>query len=107
MLWPGICFSTKSAAPASNPAILPQAFAGWQISQAARASADPAAADPVNAALLQEYGFTEFEAATYTRDDGRKLRLRAARFQDASDASGAFSDYRVLDMHEDKVVKRA
>ncbi len=103
ILLAGICFATKSAAPASNPAILPQAFAGWQISQTARASADPAAADPVNAALLKEYGFTDFAAATYTRDDGRKLTLKAARFQDASGAYGAFTYYRVPDMQNQEI----
>src|SRR6266851_4676917 len=103
ILLAGICFATQSAAPASNPAILPQAFAGWQISQTARASADPAAADPVNAALLKEYGFTDFAAATYTRDDGRKLTLKAARFQDASGAYGAFTYYRVPDMQHEEI----
>jgi hypothetical protein len=107
ILLAGLCFAQPNAAPPSNAAILPQAFAGWQISQAARASADPAAADPVNAALLQEYGFTDFEAATYTRDDGRKLRLRAARFQDASGAYGAFTYYRVPDMQEEKIGDKA
>src|SRR5258708_21048171 len=95
ILLAGLSFAEQSAAPASNPSILPQAFAGWQISQTARASADPAAADPVNAALLKEYGFTDFEAATYTRDDGRKLTLKAARFQDPSGAYGTFTHYQL------------
>ena len=103
----GLCFAQKSGAVASNPAILPQAFAGWQITQPARASADPAAADPVNAALLKEYGFTDFEGATYLRDDGRKLTLKAARFEDASGAYGAFTYYRVLDMQEEKIGDKA
>ena len=103
ILWAGLCFADQSAAPASNPSILPQAFAGWQITQPARASADPAVADPVNAALLKEYGFTDFEAATYTRDDGRKLTLKAARFQDASGAYGAFTYYRMPDMQDEKI----
>jgi hypothetical protein len=103
----GLCFAQQSAAPASNPSILPQAFAGWQISQPAHASAEPAAADPVNAALLKEYGFTDFEAATYTRDDGRKLTLKAARFQDASGAYGAFTYYKMPDMQDEKIGVRA
>ena len=69
--------------------ILPKQFGGWQISGSSRTSDDPAVADPVNAAVLKEYGFTSFESATYTRDDGRKLTLRAARFGDASGAYGA------------------
>jgi hypothetical protein len=108
ILLAAVCFADANPAPASNPAILPQAFAGWQITNKAHASADPAAADPVNAALLKEYGFTDFEAATYTRDDGRKLTLKAARFQDASGAYGAFTYYKLPDMqNEDIGVKGA
>src|SRR5690348_15894974 len=78
--------------------ILPQQFAGWQISGALKASKDPIAADSANAALLKEYGFTDFESATYTRDDGRKLNLKAARFGDASGAYGAFTYYKMPQM---------
>jgi hypothetical protein len=99
----GLSFTQQSAAKAANLAILPQAFAGWQISPAARVSADSAVADPVNAALLKEYGFTDFEAAIYTRDDGRKLTLKAARFQDATGAYGAFTYYRVPDMRNEEI----
>ena len=56
-------------------------------------STDPAAADPANAAILREYRFTDFAAATYTRDDGRTLKIRAARFADASGAFGAYTFY--------------
>ncbi len=73
--------------------ILPKQFAGWQIEGSLRASSDPAAADPTNAPLLKEYGFTDFEAATYKSDDGRTLKIRAARFTDASGAFGAYSFY--------------
>lgn len=97
----GMCFAQPSAA--ANPAILPQAFAGWQLAQSAHASADPAAADPVNATLLKEYGFTDFAAATYLREDGRKLTLKAARFDDASGAYGAFTFYRVPDMQNQEI----
>jgi hypothetical protein len=107
ILLAGLCLAQKVGAPASNPAILPQAFAGWQISLPARISADPAAADPVNAALLKEYGFSDFEGATYLRDDGRKLTLKAARFEDASGAYGAFTYYRVRDMQEEKIGDKA
>ncbi|HET7209817.1 MAG TPA: DUF6599 family protein [Terriglobales bacterium] len=60
---------------------------------AAKSSTDPAFADPANAPILNEYGFTDFESATYTRDDGRKLKIKAARFQDASGAFGAYTFY--------------
>ena len=83
--------------------ILPQQFAGWQISGAPKASKDPVAADSANAALLKEYGFTDFESATYTRDDGRKLNLKAARFGDASGAYGAFTYYKMPQMLKETI----
>ncbi len=61
-------------------------------------SPDPAAADPTNAAVLKEYRFTDVATATYTRDDGRTLKIRAARF---ADASGAFGAYTVLSASSD------
>jgi len=55
-------------------------------------------ADSVNAALLKEYGLTDFESATYSRDDGRKVALKAIRFADASGAYGAFAYYKMPQM---------
>jgi hypothetical protein len=75
------------------PPILPQQFAGWEIQGSAQVSKDAAAADPTNAAVLKEYGFTDVESATYKSDDGRTLKVRAARFNDASGAFGAYSFY--------------
>lgn len=89
--------------PAPAASILPQQFAGWQISGSSRTSNDPAVADPVNAAVLKEYGFTGFESITYTRDDGRKLTLRAARFGDASGAYGAYTYYKAPAMLIEKI----
>ena len=83
--------------------ILPPQFAGWQITGAPKASKDPVAADSANAALLKEYGFTDFESATYTRDDGRKLNLKAARFGDASGAYGAFTYYKMPQMLKETI----
>ena len=60
---------------------------------ASQASKDANAADPANAALLNEYGFTDLETATYKSDDGRTLKIRAARFADASGAFGAYTLY--------------
>lgn len=88
--------SAVFAAPASDspaPPILPKQFAGWQIQGAPQASKDASTADPTNAALLKEYGFTDFEAANYKSDDGRTLKIRAARFADASGAFGAYTFY--------------
>ena len=93
----GIALITSAAYAApgapSAPAILPQQFAGWQIEGSPQSSKDAAAADPVNAALLKEYGFADVENATYKSDDGRTLKLRAARFTDASGAFGAYTFY--------------
>jgi hypothetical protein len=89
----GVGFAANPAAVSAAPPILPKEFAGWQIQGAAQAGKDVAGADPTNAALLQEYGFTDFEAATYKSDDGRTLKIRAARFTDASGAFGAYSFY--------------
>jgi hypothetical protein len=88
---------------ASSTSILPRQFGGWQISDPSRSSSDPAIADPVNAAVLQEYGFTSFESNTYIRDDGRKLTLRAARFGDASGAYGAYTYYKTPAMLIEKI----
>jgi hypothetical protein len=85
------------------PAVLPKQFGGWQITGSVRTSADPVTADPVNAAVLKEYGFTSFESAIYTRDDGRKLNLKTARFADASGAYGAYTYYKTPSMLIEKI----
>ncbi len=91
-------------APSSQaPAILPQQFAGWQRQGSVDTSADPASADPTNAAVLKEYRFTDFAAATYLRDDGRTLKIRAARFADASGAFGAYTFYLQPEMTKEEI----
>jgi hypothetical protein len=87
----------------SAPTILPKRFAGWQIQGSVQSSKDAAAADPTNAALLKEYGFIHFESATYKSDDGRTLKIRAARFADASGAFGAFSFYLQPEMAPEEI----
>jgi hypothetical protein len=94
--------SVCAAANAASP-ILPQTFGGWQLAKPAQFSNNPESADSTNAALLKEYGFTDFEGATYTRDDGRKLTIKAARFQDASGAYGAFTFYKMPQMLAEKI----
>src|SRR5580700_11029708 len=89
--------------PPPSSSILPKEFGGWQTSGPSRTSADPAIADPVNAAVLKEYGFNGFESATYTRDDGRKLTLKVARFEDASGAYGAYTYYKTPLMLIEKI----
>jgi hypothetical protein len=86
-----------STQPAQN-SILPPQFAGWHVSGSIKASTDPAVADPVNAALLKEYGLSDFESGSYTREDGRKVALKAIRFADASGAYGAFTYYKMPQM---------
>src|SRR5436305_11029935 len=84
--------SLASAALATDSAVLPKAFAGWQQEPAARTSTNPADADAGNAAVLKEYGFTDFQSANYAKGD-RKLSIRAARFDDATGAYGAYTLY--------------
>jgi hypothetical protein len=92
----------QAGSPAA-PAILPKVFGGWQMQGSAHLSTDPAVADPVNAALLKEYGFTDFASSVYARDDGRKLTVKAARFGDASGAYGAFTFYKTPEMLTEKI----
>jgi hypothetical protein len=87
----------------SAPPVLPSQFGGWELAGAVGSSADPAVADPLNAELLKEYGFTDLATATYTRDDGRKLRIKAARFNDATGANGAFTYYKMPQMRSDQI----
>src|SRR5579872_237256 len=89
-----------AANPATTgaPALLPQAFGGWEMQGTAHTSTDASTADPANAGVLKEYGFSDLASATYTRDDGRTLKVRAARFADASGAFGAYTFYLRPDM---------
>jgi len=89
---PGVALS--SGAPSQQaPTVLPHDFGGWQMQGAAQKSIDPAVADPANADVLKEYRFSDLESASYTRDDGRTVKIRAARFADASGAFGAYTFY--------------
>lgn len=90
-------------AQTQGPAILPQAFAGWELSGTVKTSTDPAVADSTNARLLQEYRFADLATATYTRDDGRTLKIRAARFADASGAFGAYTFYLQPNMTKEQI----
>lgn len=83
---------TKSA-PATPQSILPETFAGWQLTGTPAQSTNPMAADAGDVVPLQEYGFTRYETARYTRDDGT-LNVKAMEFGDATGAYGAFTFYR-------------
>jgi hypothetical protein len=97
--------ATTTAAP--QQAILPQSFGGWQIQGQAQTSTDPSSADPTNAAVLKEYRLTDVSAATYTREDGRTLKIRAARFADASGAFGAYTFYLQPEMSKEQIGDQA
>lgn len=99
----GAADQAPTASSKQNPAILPQEFAGWQRQGSVETSPNPAAADPTNAAVLKEYRFTDFASSTYTRDDGRTLKVRAARFADASGAFGAYTFYLTPDMRKEAI----
>jgi hypothetical protein len=98
-----VAFAASLNYTPAQPPILPRQFAGWQLLGTPQASKEPAAADPTNAALLKEYGFTDVESATYKSDDGRTLKIRAARFTDASGAFGAYSFYLQPEMAREEI----
>lgn len=98
------CFTGVAwAAPQGPAAILPQDFGGWQLQGSPKISSDAAAADSTNARVLQEYRFSDFASATYSRDDGRTLKVRAARFADASGAFGAYTFYLQPNMTKEQI----
>jgi hypothetical protein len=86
-----------------DPALLPEQFGGWEMQGSAQKSTAPAVADPTNAAVLKEYRFTDLASSTYTRDDGRTLKIRAARFADASGAFGAYTFYLQPEMTKEQI----
>lgn len=79
--------------PAAPQPLLPETFAGWQLSGTSQQSTLATEVDAGDAVPLTEYGFTRYEAAKYTRDDG-SLTLKAMDFGDATGAYGAFTFYR-------------
>jgi hypothetical protein len=83
------------------PPLLPKMFAGWELTSQ-QVGTDPAVVDQASSKILQEYGFTDFATATYTKDD-RKLTVKAARFADATGAYGAFTFYRTPNMKTESV----
>ena len=96
------CATLAAEAPAAAP-VLPAQFAGWELRAPAEKSTDPATADETNAAVLREYGFQRLEKASYTRGEGRILTIKAAVFNDASGAYGAFTYYKTPVMKEETI----
>jgi len=98
-----VSLAAALAAPtSSSPSFLPTEFAGWSLSGTPAGSQDAAQADAAFAPLLKEYGFREMEQATYTRSD-RVMKVKAARFADASGAFGAFSFYKQPEMAAENI----
>ena len=91
------------SAAAELPPVLPKDFAGWHMQGTAKTSADPGVADPAYPSLLKEYGFTGLETASYRRDDGRTLAIKAARFESTSGAVGAYTFYRQPEMQKEQI----
>jgi hypothetical protein len=75
---------------ASAQDILPPSFAGWE-------STNKAAVKPAHANVLTEYGLQSAELREYQRS-GRRIRVTAFRFSDATGAYGAFTFHRTPDM---------
>jgi hypothetical protein len=102
-----LLLATVASAQSKSPAgPLPQTFNGWHIDAGSvKASKEPASADPTDAPVLKEYGFTDVESATYSRND-RKMQIKAARFSDATGAFGAFTYYVQPQMQVEKIGER-
>lgn len=92
---------------AKGTGLLPRVFNGWEIDQQSiKIGSDPAATDPADFAVLKEYGFSDFENATYTRN-GRIMQVKAARFDDASGAFGAYTFYVQPQMQPEQIGDQA
>jgi len=92
---------------ANSGGFLPKSFAGWTESAPAQTTTDAAQADAAYPAVLKEYGFANSETASYTREDGRKLVVKAAKFNDATGAYGAFTFYRQPVMRTERIGTKA
>jgi hypothetical protein len=96
----------SAAAAQEGPGLLPAEFAGWKKALPSQVSREAAVAEPAHAAVLRELGFTDFEAASYTRNE-RRLEVRAARFTDATGAYGAFTFYQQPQMQPESIGDQA
>ena len=97
--------ATAYAAATDN--ILPKSFAGWTQTGDVKVANKPEQADAAYPAVLNEYGFTKVETATYTRPDGRRLTIKAAEFKDVTGAYGAFTFYRDPAMRSEQIGTKA
>ena len=94
---------TTVNAMAAEPKFLPASFNGWeQVPASVKTGSDATAVDPTDFAVLKEYGFANYEIATYARND-RTMNVKAARFENASGAYGAFTFYTQPEMQTEKI----
>ena len=103
-----ILFTVIGFAEPKNPAVLlPSQFSGWHLEkQTAKTASDAAAIDSADSPVLKEYGFSDSETGTYSRD-GRKMQVKAARFNDSSGAFGAFTYYLQPQMRTETIGDKA
>ena len=95
-----------SSARAKEPGILPLTFNGWELEKSSiKRGSDPLSADGADGPVLKEYGFGNFESGTYVRN-GRRMQIKAARFNDASGAFGAFTYYVQPQMQKENIGDR-
>ncbi len=102
-----LAITCAGLARAADTAFLPNSFAGWTLTGTPQVTHEAAQVDNAYPAVLQEYGFTNAETATYTRPDGRKLTIKAAQFKDATGAYGAFTFYRRPEMRTEQIGTKA
>ena len=88
---------------AEESPIIPKTFAGWQQEASTlKTSGNAADADASNAAVLREFGFRDVGFAIYSKGN-RKLSIRAARFDDATGAYGAYTLYSQPGMRTEEI----
>jgi hypothetical protein len=85
-----------------SAALLPHDFAGFAMNGQPTIGTDPAAVDPAQAAILKEFGFKDSSQATYANGDNH-VTVKAARFDDATGAYGAFTFYRQPQMKAESI----
>ena len=87
---------------------MPPTLSCPKVSRAGQRSAtvkhgnDPEQVDPAYPAVLKEYGFHDYESADYTRG-GRRITIKAARFDNVTGSYGAFSFYRSPEMQNEDI----
>ncbi len=86
----------------ASESLLPGNFAGWQLAGTPQQSTDPRVAGNTDASVLQEYGFSRYEEARYTREQDT-LSVKATEFGDATGAYGAFTFYRRPNMASEPI----